>query len=645
MIFVSKPKRNDPCPCGSGKKFKRCCGQDNVIAFNPSIYNRELERLHGELLEFSIINYEDELTSHTKGYVNDFLGECSEEDFEFYLAIVSAWIVFQEPMKNERTIFDDYYTTQKNKTMHSRTKKVFSTWGDVKPAIYEILSIDDQTISKITVQDVQTKENYELIFDEVSENSVGNLLIGLLLPFVQTHNFFSLMSEIPQARKEHIFSLLDELEAEDEELNDVFPAFVAQMINDDEDNDVLEWDDPYHEMVALLFTNHLLKKGFDEQATDAGTLFWHTYCQMNDPLVRKPESYAAALEYFIQQKIIEDRSVTQTQIAEEYGISAGTVSTNYRRLIREFDELDIPNLLDGSFEPSSMPLLPEDEMEPFNMEKEMRAIQKALEGEDFESEDEMTEFLNQALQDGNLPAVEESPRDIAQELLFEAGQKEGRERKGLIDKALDIYPNSPDAYLLLAENEINYKKRHDLLKKAVNVGETDLGSTFFKENKGYFWGLIETRPYMRAKASYAESFVQKGFLEAAVEEYEELLELNPNDNQGIRDLLLPLYIETELFDRVTDLFDAYEGDSSAAFMFNQALVSFLTEGMNNQAYELFKKANEQNPFVIDFLLKRKNVPNEIPRYIQMGGESEAIEYVQRNIHLWEDAEELLQEFK
>ena len=23
---MSKPKRNDPCPCGSGKKYKQCCG-------------------------------------------------------------------------------------------------------------------------------------------------------------------------------------------------------------------------------------------------------------------------------------------------------------------------------------------------------------------------------------------------------------------------------------------------------------------------------------------------------------------------------------------------------------------------------------------------------------------------------------------
>ncbi|MGH9251102.1 MAG: SEC-C metal-binding domain-containing protein [Acidimicrobiales bacterium] len=25
-----RPGRNDRCPCGSGKKFKRCCGPDRV---------------------------------------------------------------------------------------------------------------------------------------------------------------------------------------------------------------------------------------------------------------------------------------------------------------------------------------------------------------------------------------------------------------------------------------------------------------------------------------------------------------------------------------------------------------------------------------------------------------------------------------
>ncbi|HEX2530775.1 MAG TPA: UPF0149 family protein, partial [Burkholderiaceae bacterium] len=27
-----KPGRNDPCPCGSGKKFKQCCGADSATS-------------------------------------------------------------------------------------------------------------------------------------------------------------------------------------------------------------------------------------------------------------------------------------------------------------------------------------------------------------------------------------------------------------------------------------------------------------------------------------------------------------------------------------------------------------------------------------------------------------------------------------
>jgi preprotein translocase subunit SecA len=27
-IKKDKPGRNDPCPCGSGKKYKKCCGKN-----------------------------------------------------------------------------------------------------------------------------------------------------------------------------------------------------------------------------------------------------------------------------------------------------------------------------------------------------------------------------------------------------------------------------------------------------------------------------------------------------------------------------------------------------------------------------------------------------------------------------------------
>ena len=32
-----KPGRNDPCPCGSGQKYKRCCGLQPVTASPPAV--------------------------------------------------------------------------------------------------------------------------------------------------------------------------------------------------------------------------------------------------------------------------------------------------------------------------------------------------------------------------------------------------------------------------------------------------------------------------------------------------------------------------------------------------------------------------------------------------------------------------------
>ena len=45
--------RNDPCPCGSGKKFKKCCAQKSSMerrtfsSINPSSVQSSLSRITG----------------------------------------------------------------------------------------------------------------------------------------------------------------------------------------------------------------------------------------------------------------------------------------------------------------------------------------------------------------------------------------------------------------------------------------------------------------------------------------------------------------------------------------------------------------------------------------------------------------------
>lgn len=36
MTGAVPPRRNDPCPCGSGKRFKRCCGRSGAVAPAPA---------------------------------------------------------------------------------------------------------------------------------------------------------------------------------------------------------------------------------------------------------------------------------------------------------------------------------------------------------------------------------------------------------------------------------------------------------------------------------------------------------------------------------------------------------------------------------------------------------------------------------
>ncbi len=41
---MTKPGRNDPCPCGSGKKYKKCCAQKALgtrqVAVGPSNFSK-----------------------------------------------------------------------------------------------------------------------------------------------------------------------------------------------------------------------------------------------------------------------------------------------------------------------------------------------------------------------------------------------------------------------------------------------------------------------------------------------------------------------------------------------------------------------------------------------------------------------------
>lgn len=235
----------------------------------------------------------------------------------------------------------------------------------------------------------------------------------------------------------------------------------------------------------------------------------------------------------------------------------------------------------------------------------------------------------EALLGGLVGRQDKSALDVAQEVMYDAWEAASRhQRIVLAHKALAISPLCADAYVLLAEETArSASEALDIYRKGVEAGEIALGKETFEHDVGHFWGLLDTRPYMRARSGFAQALWAKGEREDAIAHYREMLRLNPNDNQGIRYLLAACFLEMERYDELNALLAEYDGDHSAAWTYTQALASFQREGDTERSRGLLAEALASNSHVPGLLPSERKLPRTRPSYITMGGKDEAIEYV------------------
>ena len=282
-------------------------------------------------------------------------------------------------------------------------------------------------------------------------------------------------------------------------------------------------------------------------------------------------------------------------------------------------------------------------------EKDLAKIMEEIKKQDFQNTDEINNFLSnmmgQSLDD--LPERTDK-KGRSQDLVIDAYEQPISKGKKLVKQALELDPDNADAYNYLASIEKDLEKAIRMYERAINAGEKSLGKKFFKEEKGHFWGILETRPYMRAKAGLADCWCAKKEVDRAIEIYEEILELNPGDNQGIRYLLSTLLLDKDDLTKFELFIEKNEDEDSAVWNYNNALLNFIKSGQSAVSKKKLLKAYNSNEFVIDYMLGNKKLPNELPQYIGRGDENEAISYVYETWSIWKKTEgalDWLYEFK
>lgn len=235
-------------------------------------------------------------------------------------------------------------------------------------------------------------------------------------------------------------------------------------------------------------------------------------------------------------------------------------------------------------------------------EKILRELHKAMGEQEFDNEADLNEFLGQFMQEHNANLGKKKGMDAYDYLEMAEDTFDAKEAIQYAKKALKVDPYCLDAEMIIATAKAgNMEELKKNIEKVIRKGEEQLAQRNISKEKdaGDFYGLFETRPYMRVRKEYLDLLIAQGRYRHAIREAEELIRLNENDNLGVRYRLMALYSYFEDADSVNSLLDRYPEES--AFMLLPVIALYYKMENNKKMKSYIRKLENRNPELLEAL--------------------------------------------
>jgi len=226
-----KPGRNDPCPCGSGKKYKQCCLAKSVVALeDPAVLlwqriRRELEGSPARMLRFVLDAYGEEAID--EAWSEFTLGDKTYADFDPYtpqIPVFMPWMFHRWAPKARTTDVIDTalhgvsptaaWMLHRGRKLDPLLRDYFEACLDTPFGFVEVLTCDAG--SGFRVRNVFTAQVDDVFEQSASRSlSVGDLIYGQVIRVkgIAVMEGFSPIA-IPPKHKVELIALRQELRAD-----------------------------------------------------------------------------------------------------------------------------------------------------------------------------------------------------------------------------------------------------------------------------------------------------------------------------------------------------------------------------------------------------------------------------------------------
>lgn len=337
--------RNDPCECGSGKKYKKCCGNHSAVNIDDLILG-ELEILQAQAYDYIAVHNSEELENDYHRYFSDMA--MMNKDQEIYEMAFLSWYGVTKKLEDGLSLMERFVEKQGKVVGRPQTLASLEMWKAPRLAAGIVTSAKG---SELVIQDTVEGETFH-VKGANSEIVEGCFFIGILLqngstylPFAQYFVYPGIAeicrdAMIEKMRKAGKDSVEEYLASDYLYLADhcfyLFTGKGEQKVAETEA--VIETEEkesvgnPAYTEAVESMESFLKEQGEASTSIEKAAKLLTQYFESESPKIRNPQIYSASIVEVIKADTDLKKDYLQKDLAEAFGVSANSISRRSKEM-------------------------------------------------------------------------------------------------------------------------------------------------------------------------------------------------------------------------------------------------------------------------------------------------------------------------